>query len=399
MADKKSIKRLSPGEIQQTLELKNEAFASLLDDESLSILSEESSVEEYEAMQPIVKQHDPSDSLFIILSGRCTVVINDRIISHLEVGDLFGEMGVIQNTPRSATINAIELTKALRVPGETFKKMLLSPRLSSWMINLLTDRLKRCSLDTARTLKEMDEIRLDQMELARVQRSLLPKELPVDPRFRMHVLYSPCAYAGGDYYDVIWLDENRLLMIIADVTGHGAQASISMAIVRSFIHQKKQIQSIKSPGSLMKRLNQYLFEYGPSQHFVTAQVAILNLEEKKIYYSYAGHSPLLHLRKDKCQSLKGPRAFFLRFRPEAEFKTTRYQLQPGDRVVFCTDGVIETFNSSGDMFNLDGLEKFLIESRKDPISSLPSALESRLHRFREGSPVEDDTTFMVVEIS
>jgi serine phosphatase RsbU (regulator of sigma subunit) len=398
MNEETKVIRLSQSEIREILELKNEAFASLLDEPCLEILSKESTVEEFESPCPIVKQHEPSDSLYVILSGRCTVGVNDRVLSHMEAGDIFGEMGVIQNTPRSATIMAIEPTRALRVPGESFKKMLARPKLSTWMINLLTDRLKRCSLDAARTLKEMDEIRLDQMELARVQRSLLPKELPIDPRVRVHVLYSPCAYAGGDYYDVIFLDENRLLLIIADVTGHGAQASISMAIVRSFVHQKKEIQKIKTPGEFLQKLNKYLFEYGPTQHFVTAQVSFVDLASKTIAFAYAGHSPLLHLRDGQCQSLKGPRAFFLRFRTEAEFETTEFQLKSGDRIAYFTDGAIETFNANGDMFNIDGLENFMINTRKEPISSLPSRLETALHRFRDGSPVEDDITFMVLEM-
>ncbi|MBZ0258933.1 SpoIIE family protein phosphatase, partial [bacterium] len=350
----------------------------------------------YNPKDTMMKQHDPSDSLYIILDGRCTVVVNDKVVGHLEAGDIVGEMGVIQNTPRSASVIAIEPTNALRIPGEEFKKMLSDGQISTWMINLLTDRLKRVSYDCAHVMKEMDEMVLDQMELARVQRSLLPKELPMDPRIRLHVLYSPCAYAGGDYYDAIMLDDDHMLMVIADVTGHGAQASISMAIVRSFIRQGN---IGKTTSTILKRLNKYLFEYGPSQHFVTAQVVIIDLAKKKMQFSYAGHPPMLHLRDGKCEPMRGPRAFFLRFRPEAKFESSTITLHSGDRLGMYTDGIIETFNAEGTMFNIDGMEKFMQDTQKQPVSSLPSLMETRLNQFSEGSPMEDDITFFAAELT
>lgn len=394
-AMKAKRKPINPKDLMEVLQKRNDTFAALLNDELLNIMLKNAELRSYEPKGMMMKQHDPSDSLYVILEGRCTVIVNDKVVGHLEAGDLVGEMGVIQNTPRSASIHAIEPTQALCVPGDDFKLMMGDSQLSIWMINLLTDRLKRVSYDTARIMKEMDEMVLDQMELARVQRSLLPKELPTDPRIRLHVLYSPCAYAGGDYYDAIMLDENRIMLIVADVTGHGAQASISMAIVRSFIRQG----SIgKTTSTVLKRLNKYLFEYGPAQHFVTAQVTIIDLKTMKMEFSYAGHPPMLHQRGEACEPMRGPRSFFLRFRPEAKFESSSIKLKHGDRIALYTDGIIETFNAEGVMFNLDGMEKFMVDVRKEPISSMPSLMETRLNQFSEGSPMEDDITFFAAEI-
>ncbi len=393
---KKKEKQVDPQSVLGAIKKRNEAFAGLLNDTLLDIMLGQAALASYSPKDTMIKQHDPSDSLYIILDGRCTVVVNDKVVGHLEAGDIVGEMGVIQNTPRSASVIAIEPTEALRVPGAEFKKMLVDADLSSWMINLLTDRLKRVSYDCAHVMKEMDEMVLDQMELARVQRSLLPKELPMDPRIRLHVLYSPCAYAGGDYYDAIMLDDDHIMLIVADVTGHGAQASISMAIVRSFVRQGN---IGKTTSTLLKRLNQYLFEYGPSQHFVTAQVTIIDLANKKLQFSYAGHPPMLHLRKGVCTPMKGPRSFFLRFRSEAQFESSTMKYKPGDRLGLYTDGIIETFNAEGAMFNIDGMEQFMVGSKDDPISALPSLMETRLNQFSEGSPMEDDITFFAAELT
>ncbi len=384
-----------PKKIRELINLKNPAFSELLDDNDIEAISKEGQVNYYGQEDVIVRQHEPSDSLYLIIEGRCTVYVNDRLISHMETGDLFGEMGVIQETPRSATIIAIEPTKAIRIDAATFKKMLYNQKMSNWLLNLLTDRLKRTSTDAARFQKEMEEIRMDQMELARVQRSLLPKELPKDSRFRLHVLYSPCAYAGGDYYDAFMIDDHQLFLITADVTGHGAQASISMAIVRSFVHQSN---IGKTPGTILKRLNNYLFCYGPSQHFVTAQVAVIDLKKKRIQFSYAGHPPILHMRGESCNPLKGTRNFFLRFQTEVEYKTSTLSLESGDRLAFYTDGVIETFNPEGEMYNVEGLSKYISKTKDKPISSVTTYLETDLHQFRQGSPVEDDITFMVCEM-
>lgn len=396
MAHKKQKPIIEKEEILRLLRLKNETFASLLDDELLDLLTCDSEEIDYKPGEPIIRQHDPSDALYILLKGRCAIIVNDKPISHLEAGDMTGEMGLLQNTLRTATVTPVEPCRALCIPKESFQKMTRSPKLTSWLINMLTERLKRSSHNTARALKEMEEIMQDHMELGRVQRSLLPKEMPQDPRFRIHVLYEPCAYVGGDYYDALMLDQDHLILIVADVTGHGAQASISMAIVRSFIHQG---HLGKSPETILRHLNRHLFEYGPTQHFVTSQVAILDLKKNVLKYAYAGHPPILHLRNGQCDPLKGNRAFFLRFKLDADYKNSSITLKPGDRVVFYTDGPIEMFNLEGKMFNVEGLQKFMEDTQKESIANIPGELESTLHKFREGSPVEDDMTFMALEIT
>ena len=395
MVTKKKTNQISAPEILNILCRKNKDFAALLDPELLDLMTKSCTVERFEPPEALVTQHNPSDSVFIILDGRCVVNVNDENLGFLDPGDMLGEMGVIQNTPRSASVIASESTSALRIPGEVFKSMLDTPGLSAWVMKLLTNRLRSSSTEAARVRKEMEEILHDQKELARVQRSLLPKQLPEDPRAHIHVLYNPCAYAGGDYYDAIMLDDNLLFLIVADVTGHGAQASISMAIVRSFIHQGNLG---KTPHTTLKRLNRYLLDYGPTQHFVTAQAAVIDLEKKYIHVAYAGHPPILHLRAASCQPIKAPRAFFLRFRPDADFKSGGLQLLPGDRILFYTDGVIETFDPDGQMYNIEGMQQFLEKNHDQPVSALPTALETDLHRFSQGSPMEDDITFMVIEM-
>jgi serine phosphatase RsbU (regulator of sigma subunit) len=395
MTSKKKTITFPINDIHEILKKENPDFANILDDSILHLLENECQVIEYPPNEPIVVQHDPSDAIYIVLVGRCMVMVNDKPVGHMEAGDVLGEMGLIQNTPRSATVMTLEKTQALCIPQATFEEMRKNNLITSWIINLLTDRLKRSSHNTARALKEMEEMVRDHMELGRVQRSLLPRDMPQDPRFRIHVLYSPCAYVGGDYYDAIMMDD-FLFMIVADVTGHGAQASISMAIVRSFVHQKS---FGKSPQTALKRLNKHLFEYGPDQHFVTSQVAMLDLKKKILHFAYAGHPPLLHVRNGECNPLKGPRAYFLRFKMDTDYKSSSISLKSGDRVAFYTDGVIEMFNSEGDMFNVDGLQDFLAKSKDRPIDSLPTELETTLHRYCQGSPKEDDMTFMVLEIT
>lgn len=392
---KEKPKTLSPQLIRAYLSKKNSELAGLFNDRLLSDLSAKSTVMQYKSNDFVIRQHDPSDSLYILLNGRCRVNVNGEDLGIMEAGDMIGEIGVIQKTPRSASIIAIEPTTAVRIPDSVFHTLLQQPQFSVWVMNLLTSRLKNTSNAAASVKKEMDEILQDHMELARVQRSLLPNELPVDPRFHIHVLYKPCAYAGGDYYDAFMLDKDTLFMIIADVTGHGAQASISMAIVRSFVHQGNLG---KTPQTTLKRLNEYLLQYGPSQHFVTSQVAMLDLKKNRISYAYAGHPPALHVRNHICKPLKAPRSFFLRFRPNADFKGASIAVQPGDRFAFYTDGVVETFDPEGQMYNIEGLERFLTQTSTKKISTLPNELHTDLHRFREGSPEEDDVSFMVVEI-
>ncbi|RJP31957.1 MAG: hypothetical protein C4527_06790 [Candidatus Omnitrophota bacterium] len=388
-------KRIKTSEIFKILQQKKQDWLNSFDRKLLETLVKHSTVELFDPEEILVKQHDPSDSLYLVLQGRCTFSVDGEPLGFLESGDLVGEMGVIQDASRSATVTAIEPTSALHIPAQVFRKMLFSSPVSTWIMNLLVDRLRDTSGESSRDKTHKREILQDYKQLARVQRSLLPETLPDDPRMRIHVYYNPCVYAGGDYYDAIMLDENRLFLIIADVTGHGAQASITMAIVRSFIHQ---INLRKTPQTILKQLNRYLIEYGPSHHFVTAQAAVIDLENRMIQFAYAGHPFILHLHGDVCQPLVGPRSYFLRFTPDIDVRGKSIALNAGDRLGFYTDGVIDTFDVEGRRYDLEGLEAFLVKTCKKPVSSLPHKLEEELEKFREGSPIEDDITFLVVEI-
>ncbi len=388
-------KHIDSSEVFEILKRKKQDWLSSFDRKLLKTLVEHSVVRIFDPEEILVNQGNPSDSLYLVLDGRCTFSVDDEPLGFLETGDLIGEMGVIQNTSRSATVKALDKTTALHIPAETFRNMLFSSPVSTWIINLLTDRLRSTSGESSREKKSKWEILEDYKQLARVQQSLLPKELPSDPRIHIQAFYQPCIYAGGDYYDAIMLDEDRLFLIVADVTGHGAQASISMAIVRSFIHQTNLK---KTPQTILKQLNQYLIEYGPSHHFVTAQAAVIDLQKKNIQFAYAGHPFIMHLREKTCRLLVGPRSYFLRFSPDFEVKGKTISLESGDRLGFYTDGVIDTFDTEGNRWDLEGLQDFMAETRNKPLASLPNELDSALENFRDGSPVEDDVTFLVAEI-
>ncbi|MFB3788423.1 MAG: PP2C family protein-serine/threonine phosphatase [bacterium] len=394
MKTRKLIFPLPPEELLEILRRKDESLSTLAGSPLLRFIIQNSQVLVFEPDEIILTQNSPSDSLFLILDGQCSVRVDQRMISRLGPGDPAGEMGLLLNSPRTATVTALETTHVLRIPRAVFERMKKNLTILGWIIRRLTERLQRSSRDAAQTLTDMEKIIRDQMELGRLQRSLLPPAMPQDIRYRLEVLYEPCAYAGGDYYDVIPLDDQHLFLIVADVTGHGAQASISMAIVRSFIHQHKLGHD---PSSILKQLNRHLFEYGPGRHYVTAQAAVVDWRRSRLVYACAGHPPILRLHAGSCQPLIAPRAPFLRHDPGAEYPSARIFLEPGDRLAFYTDGILETFNLLGRLFNLEGIVQFMVKTENLGLHLLPGRLHQELKRFRRGNLMEDDLTFLVLE--
>lgn len=240
------------------------------------------------------------------------------------------------------------------------------------------------------------------LEVARkFQLSFIPTQEQLPQSFDLHVVgdYFSVEHVGGDLYDVMELAPRVYGFLMADVSGHGVPAAMITTMVKLYFnaHVKKGL----SPGEVCAKVNNHLLEtMGYSSHYLTAFFGILNLSNGEFSYACAGHIPPLIFRAktQTCKKITAQGVFIGIFK-DSVYETKTIFLEPNDRLLIFTDGVIETRSNGKSILNYEYLEDFLKNSHQHRLS-LPEALKhliGELKLFRDTAPVKDDRAILFLE--
>jgi len=233
--------------------------------------------------------------------------------------------------------------------------------------------------------------------IADLQKSLLPANTPRIPGIEVAVHYKSLHGAGGDYYDFFPLPDNRIGVLIADVSGHGTPAAVLQAITHTLAHS--YAAPPEKPGEFLAHINHHLTRRytGQTGHFVTAFYVVFDPRAGTMTYSNAGHHPCIRGQHrqawDELQNSQGlPLGVAPRTLPYPEH-VARFNLN--DRVMLMTDGILEATNRSGEMF---GESDYFASLWADTTtaSELVKSLLEHLRQFTTGQPSRDDQTLLVI---
>ena len=234
--------------------------------------------------------------------------------------------------------------------------------------------------------------------VSKVQKNLLPKELPHHKSLDIAALYKACAAVGGDYYDYMDMDNGELGFVVADVSGHGLPAAFVMTMVKiMLIH----LNARKMPlDETLRMINKVLLKYIPTNNFVTMIYGILNLNELKFRYINAGHEGLIHV--DPCKKILHPlgsKSPVLGVDEDIDFIIDTVQLHKGDKLIFYTDGITEAANSDYELFNDERLKETLTQNMGLQSKPLLERIMEDLSSYCGGDSFVDDITLMILGIS
>lgn len=241
-----------------------------------------------------------------------------------------------------------------------------------------------------------------ELEIARqIQSSILPREVPRISGLEIAARYVPMAAVAGDFYDFLVLDEMRFGILVADVTGHGVPAALIAAMLKSAL--TAQSVHADDPVKVLTGLNEALcgkFE----EHFVTAGYLFVDTEKQTMRYGGAGHPPLFWGSADggRRRVFRDVEAngMMLGVFEGASYSRVELSINPGDRCVLYTDGVLEAKNSAEEEFGAARLRGFLERESDLAPGPLIAALFSELARWSgrtEGTGAEDDITLIAVD--
>jgi serine phosphatase RsbU (regulator of sigma subunit) len=228
-----------------------------------------------------------------------------------------------------------------------------------------------------------------------IQQALLPKDLPRLDGWEVTAYYRPAHEVGGDFYDFVELDDGRLGVVVGDATGHGVPAALVMANTQSVLRTVAQ-SGASAPGRALAAANEVLFTYIPPNMFVTCFYAILDPKSGSLRYANAGHNLPWCRREDAASELEA-RGMPLGLMPGMFYEEKETVLEPGEGVLFYTDGLIEAHNPQGEMFGTPRVRGLLGERSEDG-RDLSATLMEELGRFTgEGWEQEDDIALLTLE--
>lgn len=232
-----------------------------------------------------------------------------------------------------------------------------------------------------------------ELSLARnLQKSLLPSNLPAGGGVEFATLFEPSAAIGGDYFDVLRLSEDELAVVIADVSGHGLSSGLRMAMLKSAL--LILVEETRDPEEILRRLDAVVRSNRESRFFVTATLGLVDLETGTLRLTNAGHPPTYRIRGSEVEEILLPSSPLGGL--GRHYGKAALTLQPGDVVVWLSDGLIEATNAADEPFGYESVAQTLAGTQGESAADVRNRLLAAVERHAGGQALADDRTLMVM---
>jgi serine phosphatase RsbU (regulator of sigma subunit) len=254
------------------------------------------------------------------------------------------------------------------------------------------------ALREAELERQVERLEHDLAVARSIQQSLLPTAMPQIEGFEIAGWNRPADQTGGDYYDWYMLPDGRVLVALADVTGHGIGPALLASVCRAYARANFQAGG-DGLLSAMARINSLLSRDLQEGRFVTFVVAVCRPGDSRVELLSAGHGPLfLYFRKEDRFDERNAQGLPLGISPSliSEPPLT-VELDPGDMLVLATDGFFEWANAKGDQFETKRLEETLRRAREKAAGEIIATLYQAVVEFSGGTQQQDDLTAVVIK--
>jgi sigma-B regulation protein RsbU (phosphoserine phosphatase) len=232
-------------------------------------------------------------------------------------------------------------------------------------------------------------------EAKAIQEKLLPREIPQLPGYEIVSAWQSAGIVGGDYFDILPLDEDTFGICIADVAGKGMPAALLMSNLQAAVRGLSSLSV--PPHQLCSRLNSLVFRNTASDRFITFFYAQLDGATRRLQYVNAGHNPPFVVRRDGSHERLREGGGVLGVFASQNYELGSIVLAPGDRVVLFTDGVTEACDPGGEEFGETRLRLLLEKHRALPAGELQAKILGAVAEFSRGHGT-DDATLLVLAV-
>lgn len=333
------------------------------------------------------------DGMYIILEGKTKVYgPKGALISEQETGDVVGELALIKDGTRKATVRAATKVSCAHLSKPVFESMAqANPKIYAAFLELLYTKTTKIVVERERMKSELEIA-------AKIQSGYLPKsfgKFNKMPNVKITARMKPAKEVGGDFYDVFRIDEDRLCFLIADVSGKGVPASLFMTVAKTHI---KNYMSLDMPlAEMAERVNNQLNEDNEEELFVTVFICVLDTKNHTLSFVNGGHNkPCISRAGGAFEMMDCKVDFVFGMMEDMPYREQKTTLMPGDKFYLYTDGVTEAFNDREELFGdarlLEKLNQHM-DLAEDPDQLLDTMYEE-LHTFANGADQSDDITMV-----
>ena len=265
--------------------------------------------------------------------------------------------------------------------------------------NLMTASIQDLLRESAEKQRLEEELRIARD----IQMKLLPKDRVNVPGLSIAPFCLPATEVGGDYYDFIPLGDDRLALLIADVSGKGTSAALYMAELKGLVLSLSPIYH--SPRKFLVEANKILAATLDSRSFITMVYAVIDMSERRMTYARAGHNPIFHLSPngggDRTNVLV-PEGMGLALDRGARFERVlredSLELTSGDVFLFFTDGISEAMNTRDELFGEERIRSIMEENADLQMDELREKIIDEVFDFASGAVQHDDMTMVLVKV-
>ena len=235
-----------------------------------------------------------------------------------------------------------------------------------------------------------------EIQLARqIQETFLPNSLPRLEGWELDLRWETAREVGGDFYDIFMLDDNRLGMVIADVSDKGMPAALYMTVARTLI--RAYAASGNSPARVLEEVNDLLVNDSPESMFITVVYAMLDLQHGQLTYANAGHNRPLLYRQTTHQVEQLPKGgLAMGILKEQELVDHTIDIASGDVLILFTDGVTDILSPQTESFGDERLRLVIEHNGQEDVETILENLDDALSDFRQGTRQFDDITLVAL---
>ena len=265
-------------------------------------------------------------------------------------------------------------------------------------LKITIDRTLTHLMEWRGALSARDKLVALQNELtvaSKIQQSILPTTFPQSPDYQVFANMEPARNVGGDFFDVIRLEGDRIGLAVADVSDKGVPAALFMMSSRTLL--KGAAIGSRDPGQVLYEVNNLLLENNDAVMFVTLLYAVYDPENGELTYANGGHNPPLIVHADgRLTLLPLTGGIALGTMPDIQYRQNTMTLSHGDTVVFYTDGVTEAMNATGEEFGTERLFKIFETTPPRDSREANQAIFCAVRSFVGDTPQSDDITCLTL---
>jgi sigma-B regulation protein RsbU (phosphoserine phosphatase) len=265
------------------------------------------------------------------------------------------------------------------------------------LLTLLAN-LAAVKIENARLYEESLKMIQIERELAlavQIQKNFLPREEPSFEPYDISGSTRACYHVGGDYYDYIPIDQDRLAVVIADVAGVGVSAALLMASLRGALHEKFPITYDLS--DLVAKLNDFVYTSSDSHCFISFFLGVIDRGKNEMSYVNAGHNPPLHIGPKGGRAALESTGLCLGMFPDQVYEERTVPLKPGDVLCLYTDGIVESRKDMKEEFGEERLAERIKASRSLAAREIRDGIYEDVFGFTGCTEAGDDMTVVIVK--